>query len=91
MKKTLFFILAGIITLPLTLRSQSNLPVFAGNVKSVTSNERSVKVITDNAVAEIFAYSPTVIRIRVAKQEPGAGFSYAVIQSPGAGFNCARA
>ena len=71
---------------PILMLAQVDLPVFAGKVKSIKSTEHSIVVKTENAFAEIYAYSPTVIRIRISRTEPKSDFSYAVIQQPASSF-----
>ena len=78
------FLLPLLIIAPFFLRAQSNIPVFAGDVRSVKQTEHGVIVKTDNAFAQILAFSPTVIRVRITRTEPKDDFSYAVIQVPGA-------
>ena len=65
---------------------QSDLPVFAGNVKSMKKTDHGIVITTDNAVAEILVFTPTVIRIRVTRTTGKDDLSYAVIQSPGNGL-----
>ena len=86
MKNSIISFIAGFILLPVFLSAQNEIPVFAGIVKSIDFKDHSVKIVAENACAEIFAYSPTVLRIRITRKEAKDDFSYAVIQSPGAGM-----
>lgn len=80
MKRRLLFPL--LFLAPLFLNAQGELPVFAGNVKSIKQIEHGVSMKTENAFVQIQAFSPTVIRIRVTRAEPREDFSYAVVQTP---------
>ena len=63
--------------------SAQNSPVTApGNVKNVVINGQQLNITTDNAHAQITVYSPSVIRVRMDRQELGRDFSYAVIAQP---------
>jgi alpha-glucosidase len=53
-----------------------------GAVKSVNITDQRVEITTDNAFAQISVYSPSVIRVRIDKQELQRDFSYAVIAQP---------
>ena len=86
MKKTFYLFLVCLILAPVWISAQSDSPVFAGKVKSVLQKEHSVQVKTENGFAEIYLYSPTVIRVRINRTEPKDYFSHAVIQSPVAGY-----
>ncbi|MEI7498887.1 MAG: TIM-barrel domain-containing protein [Bacteroidota bacterium] len=86
MKKAHHLFLSGLFFVPICLYAQSELPVFAGKVKSINLSEHSLIVKTDNAFAEIYTYSPTVIRVRINRKEPKYDFSYAVIQKPSSYF-----
>ena len=83
MRKTVIFsFLVGMMLNPICLEAQNELPVFAGKVKSVVQKDLTVRIQTENAIAQIQAFSATVIRIRITRLEPGDDFSYAVIRAP---------
>ena len=70
--------------MPVVITAQTDFPVFAGKVKSISRKDHFIQVQTENAFMRISAYSPTVVRIRITLAEPKDDFSYAVIQSPAA-------
>ncbi|MEI7724492.1 MAG: glycoside hydrolase family 31 protein [Bacteroidota bacterium] len=81
MVKKIFILFVFLV--PFILCAQSDVPVFAGNIKSVKQIEHGIAVKTENAFVQILAYSPTILRFRVTRTEPKEDFSYAVIQVPG--------
>jgi alpha-glucosidase len=82
MKNTLISMLTGMLLFPVCLAAQSDLPVFAGKVNSVTRKDHSILFTTENSLVEFYFYSPTVIRVRITRSEPKDDLSYAVIQQP---------
>jgi len=86
MKKVKLVLPILMLLSPIIMHAQVDLPVFAGKVKSIKSTEHSIVVKTENAFAEIYAYSPTVIRVRVSRTEPKNDFSWVVIQQPVSAF-----
>jgi len=86
MKKLILLFLIELSLTPFFVNAQSSDPVFAGNVKSISHTERSLIVKMENAFAEIYSYSPTVIRVRINRTEIKDDFSYAVIQKPASFF-----
>ncbi len=69
---------------PSTLFAQADLPVSAGKVTKIQRTEQGVIITAANGCAVLSAYSPSIIRIRVTRQEPKADFSYAVTRQPSA-------
>ncbi|MCX6306910.1 MAG: glycoside hydrolase family 31 protein [Bacteroidetes bacterium] len=67
--------------------AQTGLPVFAGKVNSIQPTKYGVVIKAENAYAQIYSYTPAVIRIRVTRQEPADDFSYAVIRQPSSFFH----
>ena len=90
MKITICALIASLFLVVSSIHAQSSIPVFAGKVKSINHKENLVSVKIDNAVANFYAYSPTVIRVRVTPTTPKNDFSYAVIQKPGSSFKIIR-
>ena len=86
MKNSIISFLAGMVFLPLILTAQTSQPSFIGKIKSISVKEHSVLLNAENACAEIVAYTPTVLRIRIARTAMVNDFSYAVIQSPVSGL-----
>ncbi|MCX6266647.1 MAG: DUF5110 domain-containing protein [Bacteroidetes bacterium] len=79
--RTIFLVFLGVMILaPGALFAQNQLPVFAGNVESISRKEKSALIQAEHAVAEIYACSPTILRFRINRTEPKEDFSYAVIQ-----------
>lgn len=66
----------------LTCYAQSSVVKGVGNVSNVHINGQQVKLTAGLANVEITVYSPSVIRLRMDKQQLGADFSYAVIAKP---------
>lgn len=67
----------------LVIASASASPVVPiGNVTSVEAGTQSVRMRTASAQIEVTAYSPSVIRVRIAKGALGRDFSYAVVGKP---------
>jgi alpha-glucosidase len=62
--------------------AQTSLPLSAGKVTGIKRTEHGLNIKTTNSYARIYSYSPTVVRIRVTRQEPQDDFSYAVIRQP---------
>ena len=58
---------------------------FIGNFKSIKSSATGILIKAENAGIQIMYYSPSVIRIRIAKEFSDADFSYAVVAKPEAG------
>ncbi|RJG15465.1 glycoside hydrolase family 31 protein [Massilia cavernae] len=54
----------------------------AGQVQSVEVSGQQVRLRTENAHVELTVYSPSVIRVRIDKQQLGRDFSYAVVGKP---------
>ena len=90
MKITICALIASLLLTVSSMYAQTSIPVFAGKVKSINHKENLVSVKIDNAVANFYAYSPTVIRVRVTQTTPKSDFSYAVIQKPGSSFKIIR-
>jgi len=82
MKNILSLLIALMVMPSFTLLAQPRLPVFTGKVKSMARKEASLLVKTENSTAEIYSYSPTILRIRITRNEPAEDASYAVIQKP---------
>jgi len=82
MKKPILVFLIAVIVIPACTVAQGSLPVFAGKVGSVKQTENSVILGINNAKAEIFSYSPTVIRVRITRTGITSDLSYAVIRNP---------
>ncbi len=53
-----------------------------GNVTKVKVEGQQIFIKTENAFAKIEAYSPSIIRVRIDKQELSRDFSYAVVGKP---------
>jgi alpha-glucosidase len=49
-----------------------------GNVKKVTTLPHGVSFQISDAYAEITAYNPTTVRVRITKQQPAKDFSFAI-------------
>ncbi len=81
MKKSLPIILSLLFLFCIAARSQTNLKS-VGNVKSVNIKNQTVDVATTNAHIQIIVYSPSIIRVRMDKQDLSEDFSYAVINKP---------
>ncbi|HPS62576.1 MAG TPA: glycoside hydrolase family 31 protein [Bacteroidales bacterium] len=73
----------AILCLPFFASAQTGLPVFPGQVKSVQCVPASATIRTDNAQAEITAYSPTILRVRIDRGVSAADPSWAVIRQAG--------
>ncbi|TDX00814.1 glycoside hydrolase family 31 protein [Dinghuibacter silviterrae] len=74
--------LSGLLLLLLTYASAQT-PVAVGPVSSVSVDNQTVRVSTSNARAEISAYGPGIIRVRVVPGNTlGPYFSYAVTGTP---------
>jgi alpha-glucosidase len=86
MKSKLLFLLTILFFEGMTVKSQSSIPVFAGKVKSINHKDNVVTIKTETSTAVFYAYSPTVIRVRITPAMPKGDFSYAVIQKPLAKF-----
>jgi alpha-glucosidase len=70
--------------------SQNINPVFTGNFKSMKSIVNGVQIRTENSVLQISCYSPTVIRIRMDRNDLTDDLSYAVIQKPNGSFKSVK-
>ncbi|MFZ4521497.1 MAG: TIM-barrel domain-containing protein [Bacteroidales bacterium] len=62
--------------------SQPGLPLFTGKVTSIVKKDNVVLLKSENAMAAISAYSPTILRVRISRAGQGTDFSYAVIREP---------
>jgi alpha-glucosidase len=62
--------------------AQSSAVKGVGNVTDVQINGQQVKLTTGVAHVEVTVYTPSVIRVRMDKQQLGDDFSYAVIAKP---------
>jgi alpha-glucosidase len=51
----------------------------AGNITSVKIDGQQIRLVTENAWAEVTVYSPSIIRIRLDQHPLGRDFSYAVV------------
>ena len=58
---------------------------FIGNFKSIKSSATGILIKAENAGIQIMYYSPSVIRIRIAREFSDADFSYAVVAKQEAG------
>ncbi|MDP1622239.1 MAG: glycoside hydrolase family 31 protein [Bacteroidales bacterium] len=79
-------ILLALMVAPAICYAQTNLSVTAGKVKSILRTEHGLIIRADNAFAQIYSYSPTVIRFRITQHEPEDDFSHAVIRKPSSFF-----
>ncbi|MEO6150638.1 MAG: glycoside hydrolase family 31 protein [Mucilaginibacter sp.] len=68
--------------LSFTALAQTNPIKSMGDVTSAVVNGQHVKITTQNANAEVTVYTPSIIRLRIDKQELANDFSYAVIAQP---------
>lgn len=83
MKRKMFTVLAiMLVSVPALLTAQSVLPVFAGNVRTVTDKGSKVTIGCGEVTAEISAYSPTVIRFRIMRGSRAENPSWAVVTLP---------
>ena len=62
--------------------AQSSVVKSVGNVTDVQVNGQQVNLTTANAHVQVTVYSPSVIRVRMDRQQLGRDFSYAVIAQP---------
>ena len=53
-----------------------------GKVTAAIISGQQVSITTENANAQITVYSPSIIRVRIDKQQLATDFSYAVIAKP---------
>lgn len=66
----------------LSLAAQVPLNVSLGNFKKVEAKDSEYTFTTDHGVAKVVVYSPSVVRIRVEKDNFTKTFSYAVVADP---------
>ncbi|WP_224995633.1 TIM-barrel domain-containing protein [Cesiribacter sp. SM1] len=79
-----YSVLALSVCLSLPAWAQQENPVKkVGNISDVQISDQKVLLSTDNGInAEITAYSPSVIRVRMSEQPLAEDFSYAVVAAP---------
>jgi alpha-glucosidase len=79
-------LLPGLVMMLITLQLQAqySAPVMTGNARSVLPVQDGYLVKADHGEMLIMVYSPTIFRIRVARESPVPDFSYAVIRKPDA-------
>lgn len=81
MKRFNFFIIVlGLLIPSVMAQVPANAPL--GNVEKVKVNNATYDFFTSNGRAQVIAYSPNVIRIRIDKQNLAPDFSYAVVSNP---------
>ncbi|RYZ96967.1 MAG: DUF4968 domain-containing protein, partial [Sphingobacteriaceae bacterium] len=68
--------------LSFTAMAQTNPIKSMGDVRGAVVDGQQVKITTQNARAEVTVYTPSVIRLRIDKNELAKDFSYAVIAQP---------
>jgi alpha-glucosidase len=67
----------------LNANAQQKSPVKTiGNISLATIEGQQVNIVADNAFAQISVYTPSVIRVRIDKQNLQPDFSYAVVGKP---------
>ena len=71
-----------VVLTAVSLLAQGRLSEPIGVVKQSHADDNGVRLTTGNAVVQLSVYSPTMVRVRVARGDRFANdFSYAVIQS----------
>ncbi len=75
-----------LILLPMVALTNNEVPVFAGNVKSINLKGNTLQIRTDNAFAQIIHYAPAVVQVRISRAELPEYFSYALVQKPSGDF-----
>lgn len=76
----IIFVLAFLFNRATVMAQSPVLPV--GDLEKVTIGEQDIVFKTTNAYGKVTVYSPSVIRVRLDKQELGRDFSYAVVGVP---------
>ena len=84
MKNTLNLLSGLLVTLACTCTAlaQTGGVKSVGNVTDVKIDGQQVSLTTGTAYVQVTVYSPSVIRVRMDKQQLGKDFSYAVISKP---------